>query len=361
MNMLLTGDGRGGLQIPPRGSWDILSSAGNACLSLLDQKSRDDFLATLNKGTINPPVLAQAELGFAMILALHNDLNSPLFRQHGFDIDEFAVGVGPALERYHDVRARLEDQYVSDMHQMAEEEEEKEENGLSSQKESNGTTDLKEGNLTSLKSPLLTGEIDLSRIAITHPKWSKKADEDPDRLGLSLESQLRNMLSPYFFEAIQLEIPRQHFFGGINLQSNHVDTGIKKGPTFKYFEGSTVIQDVALLSARAKEIIPKRTNEEIDETLSSDSSFDVGKQTQYPVVAQVEVLYHTTQKHIKKDTSSPSTDNRSDSKEMNKNSVAVAIFEGYLRGGPKQPNCLEWKLAMSRPAWEFGLHQIYTN
>lgn len=99
----------GGFLLPPRTTMDVLSSAANAVLNLFSSESqRKQFTAAVNSGVIAPEVLGQANLSFCRILALHDELDSPTLKEHGFNANEFLEGVKPALEQVHEVQAQLE-------------------------------------------------------------------------------------------------------------------------------------------------------------------------------------------------------------------------------------------------------------
>jgi hypothetical protein len=101
-----------------------LSSAFNAAISLItSHESRENFtkLANLdNSGKtseqenvtdnlyggciINTNVIGQADMGFIKVLALFDELNSPLYQSSKrFDIEEFMDGVGFALQQFQNV------------------------------------------------------------------------------------------------------------------------------------------------------------------------------------------------------------------------------------------------------------------
>ena len=189
-------------QFPPRNAWDVWYSAANAGLSLMtDQKSRDNFVAFANKGIINPQVLAQADLGYSMTLALYHDLSSPHLRD--INMEEFMEGVTPALENFEETLTRLESRDLSHSDSKEEEEEDTKEEGWESQLFANLTAIENEG------------------AAILKKKLNWK-----DRITIenSLESDLYAMLSEQCFDSIQTD-PRRILIHANQRMKYQEDTG----------------------------------------------------------------------------------------------------------------------------------------
>jgi hypothetical protein len=133
------------------------------------------------------------------------------------------------------------------------------------------------------------------------------------------------------------------------------------------------------MSARAYEVPPDVKDEPEktlgdDESLVDDSLTDHNDDEEYPVVAQIEVLYTISQTFARKKigdkevaagldnheeegkeeegVKSSDTEEEArekDSKESTMETSWVGIFEGCFNG--KHP--LRWKLVDNRPAWEF--------
>lgn len=92
-----------------------------------------------------------------------------------------------------------------------------------------------------------------------------------------------------------------------------------------------------------------------------------GDEKAVAAVAQVEVLYEVEQTFTSKDPSSSDTNTEIDKsvmtfpagKSMPRKSVLVGVFEGWLQGDPAGNKTVRWKLAFSRPAWEFPFPYQY--
>lgn len=93
-----------------------LSSAFNATVTLFSsQEARDKFIAIANLreeniesdnlygSIINSNVVAQSDMGFVKVLALFDELNSPLFKDTQFNVTDFMDGASYAIERFHEV------------------------------------------------------------------------------------------------------------------------------------------------------------------------------------------------------------------------------------------------------------------
>lgn len=188
-------------KIPPRNPSDTWSSAFSACLSFFDQTSRDNFISTVNKGIINPPVLGQADGGFASILALHHDLNSPLFRHSNtFDVEEFMEGVGIALENYEEVLTNLESR---DFTKMDEGGAKKIVDEKSSEAKDDGTLESVVDNVKEegMNAKEVAAAMAAEGMGIVAKKvdWRSVAEKSPE----SLEGQLLCMLSDQCFNTLQ--------------------------------------------------------------------------------------------------------------------------------------------------------------
>lgn len=335
-----------GFNIPPRSTWDILKSAGNACLSLLSQEKRDDFVDTLNKGIINPQVLAQADMGAAMILSLYNDLHSPLFSKYRFKIEDFIEGAKPALERFHDVQACVQNElYERKDLEGNKVNEEKDEDVLKVENGNDGKDRVK-NELEKLGSEIIRLEKDLQQKLELN--WRKQAKEDQD----SLAGQLMAMVTPEYFDVIE-NFSRTNFLLDRELSSAASVLGRK----YRYIEGSGEISNMALMSARAK--VVERNMEiadqnEPDNKVSKDQELSVDP----PVVAQVEVLYDINQTFAvnssgKNDSDASKGNEGAGEETVTRTTILVGVFEGWLNGDPEGHTDLRWKLALNRPAWEF--------
>ena len=126
---------------------------------------------------------------------------------------------------------------------------------------------------------------------------------------------------------------------------------------------------MALLSARAMEVLPEeeeKSNDEDNEKLMEDVSFSDGIEQPLPIAAQMEVLYSVaqtftttpivTEKMDDETTTTTTTTTMTDKKDntLTVTSVWVAVMRGWLRGDPSGNEELRWKLIRSRPALEFA-------
>lgn len=120
------------------------------------------------------------------------------------------------------------------------------------------------------------------------------------------------------------------------------------------------------MSARATEFLTNEDEEEKEIDYSQpmkDPSLEnpPGEGTDLAVVAQVEVLYDVEQIITSVGPISDDTSTEDDEsvmkfptgKVMPRKSVLVGVFEGWLQGDPNGNETVRWKLAFSRPAWEF--------
>ena len=121
---------------------------------------------------------------------------------------------------------------------------------------------------------------------------------------------------------------------------------------------------VALLSARAVEMSPEDNDTKKDKILDGDEdpmadvSFSNDIDKEYPVIAEMEVLYSVAQTFVAKPMlRTESEEDEEDFPNQTVNSVWVGVFEGWIRDNAS--NALQWKLVNNRPALEFpglGLH-----
>jgi len=121
---------------------------------------------------------------------------------------------------------------------------------------------------------------------------------------------------------------------------------------------------VALLSARAVEMSPEEDDTKQkpivdgDEEPMADVSFSDEPEKEYPVIAEMEVLYSVAQDF----SATPMMNTENDEENADKrnqtiSSVWVGVFEGWIRND--ESDALRWKLVNNRPALEFpglGLH-----
>lgn len=353
-----------GNKIPPRSTWDIMSSAASACVALVvGPENRERFIECCNEGIIEPPVLGQANFGLAMMLALYYDLNSPLFHRYkdNFNAIDFSSGVAPSLARFHDIQSLLQnelheykyknsttsphiDSFIVDTHMH---------HSSNSSSEEQGNKDSIIGDLIASLKALdervvkTLGFVDKNQVQnILKHSW----DHDVAKKSNSPAAQLRRMVTSEYFQDLQMKTKSDFILNNKLI----------------YEKGSTKVQNVALLSVRSQKIYPegkrvsqiksmsKRTGSLVEEDFFDKCPEE--EDADFPVVAQVEVLYDIEQYFRPEETTVETIANDDEyvqGQPMIKRGVLVGVFEGWLYGGPDRTDSLRWSLCLSRPAWEF--------
>ena len=342
----------GGFIIPPRSFFQMFISASQGAFSLIDEKSRETFINSLEKGIINESVIAQASSGPMLMLSLFNDLQNPLFKKHDFDATQFLEGAGPALENYHNLSGALENElhdiYAKKKADVDGSNEDSGEEKDATKIEMKGLSEAEKDAVSSTISMIqkhLSPNQKIASAVLEHD-WTEVAKKDPD----SVAGQLSQMLT-------------EQLFGHFQLSAKTAFLLHSRAGQLKFDEGSCTVNNVALLSARAfrcKELPLEESNEENFD--SSGPRYEIlddddaeGDEQESDVAAQLEVLYDVTSNFsIDRDTEA-SDDNESqkgdEPTEMDTTVVSVAVLEGFLNGGPEGE--LRWKLALHRPAFEF--------
>jgi hypothetical protein len=179
-----------GFLLPPRTSIDIFASAADAFLNLLSSEDhRKKFVSSMNSGII-PEVLSQANLSYLRILALHDELDSPILKEHGFDVKEFLEGVKPALEELHEVQSKLQNK-LKVIASSSEEDDDDDDDDM----------DVSDGNmLPSMLFPNPETDKIVRRLLKKKHAWKHVAEEDQE----SQEARLLAMLSPQHFERFEM-------------------------------------------------------------------------------------------------------------------------------------------------------------
>lgn len=322
--------------LPAENFWDVASAAFSGIWAYVsDPTAKDDLKRFISDQVIKDAVLGQAKHGSMLTMALFHNLRNPLFAKHKFEAVEFIDGVAPALETYQDTLGRL-------VHIMNKSLAEKTEDDAKKDEE---TLDVF-GNLA--------GE----------NVWRKQAKDDPD----SLAARLSKMVPDKSFDDL--------FFGAKLFHALKTGTG----NTAEYVAGSAVVGQIALLNARVMEIeLTNRYEEEHPEFAASDESKD------NQVAARMDVLYEFTLTYRYRTTPDPmsaseqyksighatvaaapssepetaeatevvkSAPVEEEAKTITETTLAVAVLEGWLHGGPDKD--LRWRVAMVRDAFEFS-------
>ena len=374
-----------GFIIPPRTFFQMFVSAAQGTFSLFEQENRSEFIANLDRGTINEGVISQATAGPMIMLSLFNDMQNPLFKRHQFDPTQFLDGVGGALANFHNVSGALE----NGLHHMADDSsgessstgEKKGDEANDKKAEDDEDPDPKEALAHILQAPAMLASEREGVANILNHDWMNDANDDSE----SLAGQLSKMVTKELFQIHQVSM-KTNF-----MLQNPTQTNIR----FK--EGSCSVNNVALLSARAYLCREKEnpdnnagSGEEDDaesvSTIASGPQYELFEdihnegeridESKLAVAAQVEVLYDVTQEFVQdkpltaasttevqgegssSDSNNETVNNDGSDKTMQSTIVSVATLEGFLKGGPDGE--LRWKLALYRPAYEFpGIQQAY--
>jgi hypothetical protein len=295
---------------------------------MVDEASRDAYEGWVKSSVIKDTVLSRASNGAVLTYALFHELQDPQFARYKLDFAEFVDAAGPALENFHDTVGRLRNRLA---HEDLDKKSLDEKLKLSNEEI---LEDSKGGNLTEA----LLG-VNL---------WRRWAEKDPD----SLAGVLSRMTTSECFDAL-FYTSKLDVLGRIQGSMLYDDS---------------VVNDIALLSARSAIIRDKES--EYNEFQATE---DLNKD--FPVVAQMDVLFEVTHTFkaappsdekptvssadvdVEEAMDRPSNDDRKTKTTNDADSslevtnLAVAIFEGFLHGGPT--NRLQWKVALIREAFEF--------
>ena len=336
-------------------------------LSLLSEPGRAEFIRKLDSGIINEGVISQATTRPFIMLSLFHDLESPLFKQYRFDAKEFLEGVAPALQNFHNVSGSLENQYHKiRLNSLPDEVE-------TTQTKTGENGDVAEESKGSCNEYAISGEdkesvLSIFRMykgtdyfssgmdekevsSILNHDWAIEAKRDPE----SLAAQLSRMLTCELFQVHQISAKTAF------LLQNHERK-------FLFREGSCCVNNVALLSARAKICVPAdrdegesaesrhRKYQPVDYAMGDDEM----EEKNAGVAAQIEVLYDVTHSFVPCQEKSKEEVEAKDSgsEALTTTIVSVATIQGWLKGGPEGE--LRWQLALHRPAFEFpGIQNAY--
>ena len=313
-----TGPSLGGIQhklaLPPATFLDVTGSALSGAWAVLsDQTSRDLYEQAISDHVIKDEVLSRAQNGSVLIYSLfHNLHQDTLFADYKFQATDFVRVVGPALANFHETLGKLQNGLVPT-------------NDADSTHEKTKITEkLKQSDEEILAT--LQGT-NITEAFLGTNEWRKQADNDPD----SSAAYLAHMTTPSCFDMC--------FYTS------------KLAASFSTSAASFVecsVNEVALLRARAK-VIPRdidpTSTDEYEEFRATD---ELGKTLN--VAAQIDVLYEITSTHV----ASPLAAGDKISETITTTNLAVAVFEGWLSGGPEKD--LRWKIAFLREALEFPDH-----
>jgi hypothetical protein len=303
-----------------------IAAMKGAWAQVVDQDARDSFEQLSSDGVIRESVLQNASNGSTLTFALFNNLQDPIWKKHNFKAKEFVQAVGPALENVHEILGKIRNEMITTV----------------------------PGEKAAIESTLKHSveEILANQVSIGHEpetllgknELHVQAKENPN----SLAAWATKILTPACLEAF-------YYTSKFDLLS-----ALPK--SHKVFEeGSCNISEVAILNARAMAVTDKTSSE----------SAPVIKQR--GVAAQIDVLYevsHTfneTNMILHDDPNKDASESCSDPENKSSPELAseeesvpeslihtnltVAVFEGWLHGGPD--NILKWRIAGFRQPFEF--------
>lgn len=339
--------------LPTSSSWDAtISAIAGVWSQMSDPGAQDAFRNLIAQNVIKDEVLSQARNGSVLTFALFHNLRNPLFTKCNFDVKEFCGVVGPALEVFQDTLGQL-------VHEM-------------NQEPTESTLDTKSDEEPIQQ--LLSNTTSMFDTLAGENLWKKQAKEDPE----SLAGQLAKMTTDDNFDA--------HYFGAKLFRALAFGSG---GSSMEYVTGSGKVGQVALLDARAMAVDLTKSDQIKHPEFAASDTFDAKES----VAARFDVLYEITQSfrktpdplsaseqyksmdasqstevHESVDTSSTSTvtvdpegisaseekpvDAVTEKNTVTETSLAVAVIEGWLHGGPDKK--LRWKVAMIRDVHEFS-------
>lgn len=349
-----------GTLLPRRTFLGLLVSAGQGAWTLAsDETSRETYERLVKTGVIKDAVLSNAPHGAILTYALFHDLQNPLWSEHQFDAAELVTACQPALENFHVALGQLRNS-------LAEEEGEgvkKKENGVAEGAEpvevpphKPAVADVDRKNDDTAPLPIPAAAAAATAVTGTNPidvlfgtnVWREQATSNPN----SLAGVVSRMTTDACLDAL-------YYTSKLNVVA-----GVQGHLRFC----DSAVNEVALLAARAEEVDDDEDAPYNEFQATDDLDRD------FPVAAQVDVLFEVTHTFQEKspsgnnDTSEddPSTTASDDAKpasatlaapttkELSVTSLAVAVFEGWLHGGPKhRDRQLRWKLATIREAHEF--------
>jgi hypothetical protein len=399
-----------GYIIRPRTFGQMAVSALQGTFSLLwSEEDRSTFIDLLDKGVIQERVLGQATAGPAIMLSLFNDLQSPLFRRTQFNALEFLEGVGPALARFHNVSGALENQLRTirdqagsafgsvgspslpssgsdaDVEETApatttttivataplssksvEETKNVIDGDDSGNKRNNVVTRKEKDAMLAAFRTTHSTDMFISKnegrqaVAVLNTNWSAESKSNPH----SFAGQFSKMVTNELFHMQEISAKTSCL-----LQD--------PSSTVSFKEESCTVNNVALLSARAKMFIekekPPRQND-LNSMAAAMSAFSPSQSSKSyaevdydpddketyenaSIAAQLEVLYDVSQEFTLQRKSATSSSPSSTTEQTT--FVGVATIQGWLKGGPDDGE-LRWRLALRRPAYEFpGIEHAY--
>lgn len=309
------------LILPQETLWDTLENTVKGFLAAMGD-SRAAYESAVEKRVIKDTVLAQATNMF-LPFDLFQKLQNPLLKKYDFDSEEFLEAAKPALQHFHGLSMNLENELPLLLRK-----------DVINWMKSNGLSDI-------TKSRERFADLCNPELGIN--LWREQVKKDDS----SVYNQFAKITTTNYFDSLYyMSAQTIYHIGAPPARCLNCEIG-----------------EVALLNARAM-IIDKKADasgeNQIHETSNSTTDNSIEN-----VAAQVDVLYevtHTYRPMIAKDWNisndeSETIQNEADSTRhsgmFKLATLKVAIFEGWLNGGPDS-NSLNWKIPMIREANEFN-------
>jgi len=363
--------------VPPRTVFDMAKSALGGAVSLVtDQEHRDSFLKYVQKGVIRDDVFFQNgsnALGPILVLGLFQELDDPILKKYGFKAEEFIEGVRPALEQFHNIEKSLDNklfEMLSEAEENPEKEQETTEGETTTVKMSDDDEDKTDSDSSEQEAPFSKEERQMmedladqeaayiSMMTNTNNTNNQDDDGEAPTLPTSLRSvlnwdwkdemakELKDMVSPDFFKSLQKDKT-------IGCMLHKI-----KGVDLTYQQESSVVENVALLSARVMVVDDRDEREkEVDYDNIARDELNVKEEDEdarMSVAAQIEVLYDI-QHSVSVSSKVPGLADGEEgaegkSGEFTERLIRVGVLEGYLKGG--EDGKLRWRLSNVREPWE---------
>jgi hypothetical protein len=365
---MMRGAGKVTTLIPQRTIWETFSKAWSGAFNLLfDQKSRDRYLDCIQKGVIRDDVFwrngTNSAMGPILVLALYQELHNPLLKSSGFDAHEFLEGVKPAIEAFHNTEKCLDNKVFEVLNKFL-----SDDSGDKSQKPDiqvkeppTSEDERADETNTAQEEPVLGNEereLLLER-TIQEAHFQAFLRDGGEKLKdfQFPTKQVENFLNWDWKDELvsRLELMVSHDYLR-SMQADKVSNSLMlkmRGIDFKYQEGSSLVENVALLSARAMVMEPEGDENEDEDDVESvkEDELNVGDQREssdVDIAAQIEVLYDLQHRVESTAEISPTEIKKG---EFTERIIRVGILEAYLKGGPEKVE-LRWKLSGIREAWE---------
>jgi hypothetical protein len=376
--------------IPPRTFLEMCGKAIGGALSLVtDQVHRDSYMKYIKDGIIRDDVFWQNgsnAMGPVLVLGLYSELDDPILKKYGFKAQEFLEGVKPALENFHDIEKSIDNKLFdllnkAEGEQMTEAEEavakmnsdflQGDTHGAAATNEAEQVEEGTDAKMTDEEAKSSDEKVkaddDEAFTEEERDMMAKVAEREAAFLAMmmqegekdktppkpfwtsalkwdwkdTLASQLKPMVSTDFFKSLQKDKT-------IGCMLHKI-----KGVDLTYQEGTSSVENVALLSARVMVMDREDQDEKeadydtlVHDELNPQEEEDDPRRS---VAAQIEVLYDI-QHSVHVSAKVPGGEEKASDGEFTERLVRVGILEGFLQGGKEGE--LRWRLSNVREPWE---------